>query len=154
MIACVVREASPETGAPIYRRVVVGYVGRGPRGWPLCLHCGAREVWSRGSQFCGVDCRRGHRREEKPPRARYGRCPTCDVRCVDCARLGACRFAWKWSGRRPVFDVDFLADWRLRGDAATDEQRERLRANPVRMARMRAAAARAREAKATKGDEG
>ncbi len=141
------REASPETGAPIYRRVVVGYVGRGPKGWPLCLRCGAREVWSRGSLFCGVGCRMVHRREEHPPRARYGPCPTCDRRCVDCGRGGACRFAWMWKGRAVVFDVDFLADWRLRGDAATADRIAARRDDPVRLARLQAAAARARAGK-------
>jgi hypothetical protein len=52
-----------------------------------------------------------------------------------------------WKGRAVVFDVDFLADWRLRGDAATADRIAARRDDPVRLARLQAAAARARAGK-------
>jgi hypothetical protein len=48
-----------------------------------------------------------------------------------------------------VFDVDFLAEWRLRGEDATEDRIAALRADPVRMARLQAAAARARAGRAS-----
>lgn len=69
-------EAPEGVGAPIYRRVIVGYVARGPNGHALCLECGEREV-RRGSRFCDMGCRLTHRRRERGPKPRFLACPAC-----------------------------------------------------------------------------
>lgn len=96
-------EAPEGVGAPIYRRVIVGYVARGPNGLALCLECNTREVRRRTSRFCGMECRRTYRRRERGPKARFLPCPVCGVACIRCARGVECRRAWTWRGRVPVF---------------------------------------------------
>lgn len=95
-------QEDPE-GVPLYRRVLVGYRPRGPSGRALCLRCGEREVWTRGSLFCSTGCRMVYRRAERGPRPRWSPCPGCGLPCRKCLRIDdACR-EWKWRGHTPVW---------------------------------------------------
>lgn len=92
-------------GVAVYRRVIIGYVGRGPTGRPLCLQCGVRErnelrEGGHGTLFCGRACRIEHR--ARPPKARWQPCPVCGEPCIKCLRMRACRAVWTWYGRTPV----------------------------------------------------
>lgn len=98
-----IREAPEGVGVPLYRKVLVGFIARGPNGLALCLQCQEREVRTRGSRFCGTDCRLKHRREERGPKPRFLPCPVCGLACIRCLRSAECRRAWVWRGRVPDF---------------------------------------------------
>lgn len=87
-----------DRGVPIYRRVLVGYVPRGPGGLPMCTVCGVREVYRRSSRYCGSECRMSARRRK----ARWMPCPVCLRACIKCSRAPECRAVWTWRGRTPV----------------------------------------------------
>jgi hypothetical protein len=79
----------------------------GPRpvnadGEPLCLHCLLVPVRNRFALTCSAACAAGRRTLRVGRKARFRPCPVCGLACVRCLRLGACREAWCWEGRRPV----------------------------------------------------
>lgn len=92
-------------GVAVHRRVIVGYIGRGPTGHPLCLQCGVRErnaslEGGHATLFCSASCRTAHR--ARPTKARWQPCPVCGVPCIRCSRGVDCRAVWEWYGRTPV----------------------------------------------------
>lgn len=94
----------PVDGVPIYRRVIVGYLPRGPSGRPLCLWCQVKDARWKGSAFCTDTCMNAHRRSLRPPKARWQPCPGCGLPCIKCARSShtPC-WLWRWRGRTPVW---------------------------------------------------
>lgn len=89
----------PSRGVPIYRRVLVGYLPRGPGGLPYCVVCGVHEVWTRASRYCHQPCTGA---SQRPRKARWMPCPVCRRPCIKCLRADECRAVWTWYGRTPV----------------------------------------------------